>query len=373
MYAFKGCIALENLIIPNSVKSLGDGAFLKCSGLKTITISNIITYLPTNLFKYCTSLTTITIPDSVTNIGSYAFANCTNINNINIPNQVVALAESTFQNCTQLSIINLNNISSIGANAFNNCTSLTTFIMPNKLISIGVNAFANCVGLTYINLPDTVTTIGASAFLGCSSMTEIIIPKSVRYIGRSAFSQCNLTIYCEAESQPYSWEFDWLEGSQSTVVWGDKSDQTIPTEPSDEIKLFMPVEDGVQGGRPFSDTTLSYDPTLGQYNPHVAVDIVAKEGKNIYAGCDGVIINIKIDDYIGGIITIDYGKGFVATFKLVADINVNIGDKVTATSIIGKVGVFQFECKQESHLHFELTKFRKQVDPMLYIISKTNY
>jgi hypothetical protein len=68
-----GC---QNTIIPNSVTSIGDGAFAYCSGLISITIPNGVASIGKEAFNGCIGLTSITIPNSVTSIGVKAFYYC---------------------------------------------------------------------------------------------------------------------------------------------------------------------------------------------------------------------------------------------------------------------------------------------------------
>jgi len=65
--------------IPNSVISIGDGAFGDCLALASITIPNSVTSIGTSAFFYCTNLTSVTIPNSVTDIGFQAFLGCRNL------------------------------------------------------------------------------------------------------------------------------------------------------------------------------------------------------------------------------------------------------------------------------------------------------
>ena len=65
-----------NYTIPNSVTTIGEGAF-----------------------SHCDSLTSINIPNSVTTIGDSAFWGCDSLTNINIPNSVTTIRRGAFSGC----------------------------------------------------------------------------------------------------------------------------------------------------------------------------------------------------------------------------------------------------------------------------------
>ena len=75
-YAFRDCINLTSITIPDSVTSIGDYAFSGCSSLSSITIPDSVTSIGNSAFSYCSGLTEITIPDSVTEIGGSALYSC---------------------------------------------------------------------------------------------------------------------------------------------------------------------------------------------------------------------------------------------------------------------------------------------------------
>ena len=72
----KDCV---NYIVPNSVTSIGDGAFSGCKSLQSVTIPNSVTSIGDRAFYLCDSLQSVTIPNSVTSIGDYAFSYCTHL------------------------------------------------------------------------------------------------------------------------------------------------------------------------------------------------------------------------------------------------------------------------------------------------------
>ena len=155
--------------IPFSVTTIGNSAFYGCSGLTSITIPNSVTSIGYRAFCYCSSLTTVTIPSSVTYIGDVAFGACSGLTSIFIPDGV----------------------SSIGAGVFNGCSGLTSVTIPNSVTSIGNSAFYDCSGLTSVTIPNSVTSIGGYAFDNCSGLTSVTIPNSVTSIGWYAFYNCS--------------------------------------------------------------------------------------------------------------------------------------------------------------------------------------
>lgn len=78
----------------------------------------------------------------------------------------------------------------IGNWSFLGCGNLTAVTISNSVISIGTEAFAYCKNLANIAIPDSVTSIGDSTFESCTGLTNITIPNGVTSIGNSAFSGC---------------------------------------------------------------------------------------------------------------------------------------------------------------------------------------
>ena len=214
----RGC---KNSIIPNSVTSIGGGAFDRCSGLTSVTIPNSVTSIGNFAFEGCNGLTSVTIPNSVTSIGDYAFSGCSGLTSVTIPSSVTSIGYSVFSglisilvdnnnvtydsrdNCNAIietatnklvigckNTIIPNSVTAIGGYAFYNCSELTSVTIPNSVTSIDDGAFECCNGLTSITIPNSVTSIGNNAF-GCSGLTSVTIPNSVTSIGNGAFAICS--------------------------------------------------------------------------------------------------------------------------------------------------------------------------------------
>ena len=198
--AFSGCRGLISVAIGNGVTSIDEDAFLGCTGLISVHISDLAAWCGISfgdnplsyahhLYMNGEEVKDLIIPNSVTSIGNYAFENCTGLTSVTIPNNVTSIGERTFSGCTGLTSIDIKN-SVIGSSMFSGCTGLTFVTIPESVTSIGGGAFYMCTGLTSITIPSSVTTIGPGAFYGCSTLSSLKIGNKVASIGEFAFFNC---------------------------------------------------------------------------------------------------------------------------------------------------------------------------------------
>ena len=201
---------ITSVVIPNSVKRIGDDAFYCCSELSAIEIPDSVTEVDEFAFVGCSKVKKIYIPKNLTNIKSNSFSKNVDeiVVDINNPkydsrcncNAIIETATNTLVFGCKNTIIP-NDIEIIGKKAFCDCTELRKIVIPDSVKEIGFYTFASS-GLETITISDNVQKIGAGAF--CESALESVkIGAGVHTINARAFARCdNLTTIIVSEHNP---------------------------------------------------------------------------------------------------------------------------------------------------------------------------
>ena len=147
--------------------------FRSLSKLKDVT-------LPENIEEICqyaftgTAIETILLPDGLITIGYYAFSSCESLKYININDGVTSIGSSAFYNCSSLKAISIpDSVTSIGQTLFQNCTNLEYVRLSENADKVGGSMFSGCTMLKNVSLPASVTVIGSKAFSNASNLEGI--------------------------------------------------------------------------------------------------------------------------------------------------------------------------------------------------------
>ena len=151
-------------VIPTSTITIGDYAFYK---------------LP---------LSSVIIPDSVKEIGNHAFEQCENLTDVTIGRDIETIGEFCFYKCTNLTNVFVDGtIKRIEESAFRDCQNLTHIDVKEGLVYIGDYAFYNDSITEDFTLPSTVKYIGDSAFAG-NYLAVVTLPEGLEHLGKAAFA-----------------------------------------------------------------------------------------------------------------------------------------------------------------------------------------
>lgn len=208
----------KEIKIPDSVETIGNGAFYECRDLERIALPSALQTLSSVTFYNCTALSEVTFPASLKTIESSAFSGCRNLSKVKLPASLKAIQSSVFHLCIALKTVSYdgsleqwNDITANNDVLGYSCPSLvmsdytaqfilvkndfldpppktvtitkytgkgSTVILPSTIsiwpvTKIGEDALKDNTTITSVTIPASVTEIGANAFAGCTNLTSV--------------------------------------------------------------------------------------------------------------------------------------------------------------------------------------------------------
>ncbi len=187
--AFGHC-GFDTVVIPKGYRADKTEAFAFCD-MRHVIVEEGVRHLGISMFSKCEQLIDVKLPSSMQYIDEALFSGCTALTQINIPDRVMFINRYAFNDCSALkSIVLPDSISVIESMAFSNCSSLESISLPKSLKSLTYGVFRR-TGLREVVIPDSVTEIISHAFICCRELESITLPKNLKKIDDGAFSDCS--------------------------------------------------------------------------------------------------------------------------------------------------------------------------------------
>ena len=178
--AFDGCSSFRELVLPETVTEVLQGAFANEGALVKADMSRAASLKKWDKesFKEDTALAEVILPTAggITAIPDGAFAGCTSLTgeNLKIPKNIVTITANAFKESGLKKLYIPNQVTTIGASAFEACKNLEDVHISNNISSISQSTFKNCEKLEKVEIPVKVTQIGTNAFYG-SGLKDVYI------------------------------------------------------------------------------------------------------------------------------------------------------------------------------------------------------
>ena len=222
--AFIHCVSLREVVLPDSLESVGEAAFVNIAAESLSLPENAAEGSPG--FLYCSAIrpdetgkweygllgdgtavityftdpeARLVIPDTVDGIpvsvvarvplGKIDYKPIRAIRAVVLPKELRAVEHQAFEYCASLAKIELpKNLVSVGYAAFKGCSSLASASVPETVVRIGAEAFSDCGKLSLQKLPAGLDRIERRTFYRCMKLGKVVLPASVRTVEDQAFA-----------------------------------------------------------------------------------------------------------------------------------------------------------------------------------------
>ena len=237
---------------------------------------------------------------------------------------------------------------------------LTVFVMYNKKLKREASESLSNLGSASSSIEDIVSNENLEETSFSSDLSIVDMTKNTQ----------NTTNRTKISKEPVEAKvLNTTKENTNTITNTVNSEvnNMIKEEVVKELKFEAPVSGEII--KDFATDSLIYSNTLEEWTTHSGIDIKADKTSIVKSSEAGKIESIKNDPRYGLTITINHENGFKTIYSsLLSSDFVKVGDKVEKGDTIGTVGdSANFEIADDSHLHFEMYKDGKQVNPTLYL------
>ena len=247
--AFEGCAALRRVILPESLRQIGEMAFSGCSHLRLLTIPGGVQRVGTLAFAKCSQLERVRIEPGVVQLGPSCFSKCAALKRVEMPASVTQIGGGAFFGCSKelrlygaeeapaaqyarlngltfdfqswkddeelvlreeedgtLTVLGARQtaphrieipteicgrrVAAIAPKAFFASGTLEQLVVGGGVREIGESAFFGCRQLVSVSFERGLEQLKDSAFAGCESLTQVTLPWGMSAVGRMAFFGC---------------------------------------------------------------------------------------------------------------------------------------------------------------------------------------
>lgn len=247
--AFEGCAALRRVILPESLRQIGETAFSGCSHLRLLTIPGGVQRVGTLAFAKCSQLERVRIEPGVVQLGPSCFSKCAALKRVEMPASVTQIGGGAFFGCSKelrlygaedapaaqyarlngltfdfqswkddeelvlreeedgtLTVLGARQtaphrieipteicgrrVAAIAPKAFFASGTLEQLVVGGGVREIGESAFFGCRQLVSVSFERGLEQLKDSAFAGCESLTQVTLPWGTSAVGRMAFFGC---------------------------------------------------------------------------------------------------------------------------------------------------------------------------------------
>ncbi len=162
---------IRSIIVEEGVTDIGEYAFYGCDQVTSVHLPDTLRTIQNGAFSRCESLSEIEFPAGLTEIKG-AFNRCSSLKEVEFPDGIKQI--SGFEDCDSLTSVTIpDTVESLGASAFQSCDNLTIAKIGRGVNTLKGRLFAKCRNLQSVCLPDTIEKIESYAFAACSSLDDV--------------------------------------------------------------------------------------------------------------------------------------------------------------------------------------------------------